>query len=120
MDTGPWQIVALLAFALGAALAWGAAHWWFGRKLRAAASSRERVDKARQFAAEQASQARRQIESLQQEMAALRMGQSRRVAAVKPFAPASSPPAAPEPDEPRPQLPADGFADTQVLGSGKR
>lgn len=119
MDTGSWPLV-IAAFALGAALAWGGAQWWFGRKLRAATAGRERVDKARQFAAEQASQARRQIESLQQEMAALRMGQSRRVAAVKPFAPPSSPVplAGPEPTAPEP--PGDGFADTQVLGAGKR
>src|SRR5882672_5217322 len=61
MDTQQ-SLMAVAAFVGGAIVAWAAAHWWFARKLKGAARGLERVEKARQFAAQQAAQARKQIE----------------------------------------------------------
>lgn len=115
------SLVALAAFVIGAGLAWVAARWWFGRQLAAAAAQQDKVNKAREFAAQLAAQARKQIEQLQKELGELRLAgkpQAPRVEALKPVA-----------DEvmlrvigaeSRPELPADGFADTQVLMPRKR
>lgn len=48
-----------------------ACHWWYGRKLAASAKRLEKSEKARQFSAQQTLQARKQIEKLQQDLAAL-------------------------------------------------
>lgn len=112
------------AFAAWTVLLLGAAWWWTGRKLRAAAARLDKVDKARQFAAQQAAQARKQIEGLQQELAALRLatqahGNGRAVAAAPPaprddmLLPRAAPARGAEP-------PADGFADTQILRPQQR
>ncbi len=108
------------AFVIGAGAAWAAAPWWFGRQLRAAAARQDKVDKAREFAAQQASQARKQIEALQRELGELRH-------ASRPQGPRVDVQAAP-PEvllpvlgaEPKPGQPSDGFADTQVLAPRKR
>lgn len=108
------------ALLLGVGLAWGVATWWFGRRLRAGEARLDKVDKARQFAAQQASQARRQIEGLQKELAELRLN-ARNLGARVPAVAASS--AAPAADDflphanpaPDPEPPPDGFADTQLL-----
>jgi hypothetical protein len=113
------SVVAGAAFVIGAGAAWGAAQWWFGRQLRAAAAKQDKVDKAREFAAQQASQARKQIEALQKELGDLRH-------ASRPQGPRVEVQAPPEVmlpvlgAEPKPGLPADGFADTQVLAPRKR
>ncbi len=107
------------AFVVGALVAWVAAQWWFGRKLRSAAALNERTDKARQFTASQASLARKQIEVLQQDIALLRMAVVKRGSRPEPSSASSI-----QPDEAppagRPALPADGFADTLVLPAARR
>lgn len=95
-------------------LVWGAAFWWFGRKLKRALAGQARIEKARQFAAQQAAQARKQIESLQQEMGELRQAAKGRSPSppahrVVPAAPAGDAPS------PSPSPSNDAFADTQVL-----
>ncbi len=57
-----------LACTATAALAVGGCHWWFGRRLRELQHQLAKTDKARQFAAHQAAQARKQIEKLQIEL----------------------------------------------------
>lgn len=113
------------AFAAWTVLLLGAAWWWTGRKLRTAAARLDKVDKARQFAAQQASQARKQIEGLQQELASLRLAAHAHRGNGHPVAPAA--PVAR--DDWLPQLvlpqdgsepPADGFADTQILRPHQR
>ncbi len=107
--------VAVAAFLIGAGLAWGFASWWFGRRLKGAAAGIERVEKARQFAAQQAAQARKQIETLQHEMGELRQKLNNRGRGPTPaVAPAVEVRPAPPGSEP-PSPPPDGFADTQVL-----
>jgi len=116
MDTQQ-SLMLVAAFLIGAGIAWGAASWWFGRRLKGAAAGLERVEKARQFAAQQAAQARKQIETLQHEMGELRQKLStRRGAGVAP-PPVEVRPAPPsfEPEPEPPAPPPDGFADTQVL-----
>ena len=51
------------------AATWAACRWWYGRKLEAAAQRLEKMDKARQFSAQQTVQARKQIEKLQHDLA---------------------------------------------------
>ncbi|MCX2860293.1 hypothetical protein OOZ63_00380 [Paucibacter sp. PLA-PC-4] len=118
MQSNQWLMTGA-AFAAWSVLILGAAWWWTTRKLRSAAARLDKVDKARQFAAQQAAQARKQIEGLQQELAALRLAaQGHRPHGAHM---AMAPPAPQVPDDwlPRaargPEPPADGFADTQVL-----
>lgn len=114
-------LVAGVALVIGAGAAWGVAHWWFGRQLRAAAARQDKVDKAREFAAQQASQARKQIEALQKELGDLRHPsrphgprvdvQAPTPEVMLPVLGADSKPG---------NLPTDGFADTQVLAPRRR
>lgn len=123
MQAHQWLMIGA-AFAAWTVLILGAAWWWTTRKLRAAAARLDKVDKARQFAAQQASQARKQIEGLQQELAGLRLatqahGNGRAVAAAPPaprdemLLPRAAPARGAEP-------PSDGFADTQILRPHQR
>lgn len=105
------------AAVLGGALVWGFAHWWFGRRLRGAAARVDKLEHARQLLNQQVSQARRQVEQLQKELAETRLTEAARVGASRAKAARSvevPPPAPPEEAEP-PQLPKDGFAPTQVM-----
>ena len=70
-------LVGLLGLVLGAVAAYGGAHWWFGRKLAAAAARVGKHERARQFAEQQGDQVRRQVEQLQKELAELRSQVSR-------------------------------------------
>lgn len=111
MEARHWLMVAV-ALLIEGGLVWGAAWFWFGRKLQRVAGHQDRVDKARQFAAQQASQARKQVETLQNELGELR----RQLTAIKrnkPWAPAPLPPP-PVAPPPWPDAPDDGFADTQL------
>jgi len=107
MELQHW-LAALPAFLIGAAAACAGATWWFKRKLKGAMAGLERVEKARQFAAQQAAQARKQIESLQQELGELRQRLGLRGRSAPAFSESRPPP-------PEPPAAPDGFADTQVL-----
>lgn len=122
MDAQTWLMAAAGAV-IGAGAAWGGAVWWFGRQLKAGQAKQDKVDKAREFAAQQASQARRQIEALQKELGELRqqvqqLGQTPRRAAPQAPAPVEMPILGVDPVPPRPA--ADGFAETQVMPQQRR
>jgi uncharacterized protein YdgA (DUF945 family) len=122
MDTQQ-LLMAVAGLVVGAAAAWGGAVWWFGRQLKTAHAKQDKVDKAREFAAQQASQARRQIEALQKELGELRLqvqqlGQTPRRAAPQAPAPVEMPILGVDPTPPRPA--ADGFAETQVMPQRRR
>jgi len=58
--------------ATASALTWLACRWWYGRKLKAAAGRLHKSDQGRFASQQQTTQARRQIESLREELEALR------------------------------------------------
>lgn len=122
MDANQW-LIAAAGFLAGLAAAGGAAFWWFSRQMKAAAARVDKVEKARQFAGQQVTQARKQVEALQKELGELKhaakAGTLRQFrnsepppisepAAFDPFLPLA--PAAPPPSSS-----PDGFADTLVL-----
>ena len=118
MEMSTWLMLGG-AFLIGAAVTGGAARWWFTRKLREGVAVQERLEKARQFTAGQASQARKQIEVLQQDMALLRMAHAK---GGQRSAPTPTTGLVDEKsgdglldDAGPPKLPVDGFPDTQVL-----
>ncbi|HEY1090275.1 MAG TPA: hypothetical protein VGE47_04220 [Burkholderiaceae bacterium] len=120
-------IALLLGVGLVLALAGLAVSWlWFRRRLATAGARQAKLEKARQFAEQQGTQARRQTEQLQKELADLRMQLSR----YKPLR-------KPEPGEVKPEVedlllahaheaPAaptkvvDPFADTLLVAPNKR
>jgi len=115
MDAQQW-LMTVMAFLVGAGLAWVGAHWWFGRKLKELAGARERHDAARHLASQQAAQARKQIEMLQQEMAEMRLAAQRRNQRAEAQAHASAPAPLPIFGATGPgELPSDGFPQTQIL-----
>ncbi|MDM4766059.1 hypothetical protein [Pelomonas sp. SE-A7] len=120
MDANQW-LIAVLGFLAGGVLVGGGLFWWCGRQLKAAAARVDKVEKARQFAGQQVTQARKQVEALQKELGELKHASK---AALKPaHAPAAAPtePAAFDPFLPLaqgaapPPAGSDGFADTLVL-----
>lgn len=113
MDAQTWMTV-LAGVVLGAGLGWGAATFWFGRKLAASASTLAKSEEARKFAAQQAAQARKQIATLQQELGDLRQAtksQAQSSAKVD----LSKPSEVMLPMSGATTRPTDGFADTQLL-----
>jgi len=111
-----------LIFAAGAAtvclLTWAATAWWYRRQLRALALRLGKTDRARQYALEQVTQARKQVEKLQRELsesrrsipAAPQSGSQRRPT------PSTSPVSAETPAPSTPTArPANGFADTMPM-----
>jgi outer membrane murein-binding lipoprotein Lpp len=126
-------VLTLLGAALGGAvLAGGITFWWLGRRLRGAAARITHLEQSRQQIGQQVSQARRQVEQLQRELAELRQHGGARSAAASPTGPNSrsdevflplppsapsapsapgAPGAAPKGGEP----PKDPFAPTQIL-----
>ncbi|UDF35006.1 UNVERIFIED_ORG: SlyX family protein [Shinella sp. XGS7] len=122
-------VLTLLGAALGGAvLAGGITFWWLGRRLRGAAARITHLEQSRQQIGQQVSQARRQVEQLQRELAELRQhgGARSSSAAASPTGPnsrsdevflplppsaPSAPGAAPKGGEP----PKDPFAPTQIL-----
>ena len=104
------------------AATFAACHWWYGRKLAAGAERLEKSEKARQFSAQQTLQARKQVEKLQRDLAALQRARAEAeaaqarernlrgvLAAAEPFAPAPSMARSAEPATP---TLVNGFADT--------
>lgn len=63
------------------AATFAACHWWYGRRLTASAERLEKSEKARQFSAQQTLQARKQIEKLQRDLAALQRARAEAEAA---------------------------------------
>ncbi len=102
-------------------LTWTACHWWYGRKLLAAAQRLQKSDKGRQFSQEQTLQARRQVEQLKAELESHQRsaGESQAAARLRAARREEERRAAervPEPDASfMPIVAAHGFADTQIL-----
>jgi len=119
MDTQQWLMLGA-GFGIGVGASWSVASWWFVRRLQAARANAARIDGARQFAAQQASQARKQIEGLQQELGLLRMATQRHGLQVQVPRPPISPALPANDDEDEPDTRPDGFADTQVQSPAKR
>lgn len=122
MDANQW-LIAAAAFLIGAGVAGAAAFWWFSRQMKAAAARVDKVEKARQFAGQQVTQARKQVEALQKELGDLKHA-AKTVLRPAVRAAEAPPPAVPEaldpflplaPVAPPPPASADGFADTLVL-----
>lgn len=115
MDAQQW-VAAIAALLIGAGGAWAGAHWWFGRRLKELAVAKERLEAARHLASQQAAQARKQIEMLQQEMAEMRLAAQRRSQRAEAQAQASAPAPLPIFGATGPgELPSDGFPQTQIL-----
>lgn len=120
-------VLTLLGAALGGAvLAGGITFWWLGRRLRGAAARITHLEQSRQQIGQQVSQARRQVEQLQRELAELRQHGGARSAAASPTGPNSRsdevflplPPSAPGAPGTAPkggEPPKDPFAPTQIL-----
>ena len=116
MDSGiVWA--ALVGLLFGGVATVAASAWWWGRKLREAAQRVAKLEQARQFGEQQATQVRRQIEQMQREMADLRQQASR----AKPRREAPAPSASREQieelllREAPPRSAADPFPATQIL-----
>ena len=116
-------IATSVAVVVACLLTWAVCHWWYGRKLAAAAHCVHRSDKERAFSREQTLQARRQVEQLKGELASQHRSASESQAAA-----ASSQRAARLEEERQaarraeqhdagflPIVAAQGFADTQIL-----
>lgn len=104
-----WPIF-VAATALLCAVTAAASRWWHGKQLSALAARLAKSERAREYAAQHASQARKQIEKLQREISEAR----RAAAGTAPVQRAAM--AATHLSEMKtPPLPANGFADTQPL-----
>ncbi|HEY0858504.1 MAG TPA: hypothetical protein VGE16_15680 [Albitalea sp.] len=114
MDTG-WPIFVAAGAALCALVA-AASRWWHGKQLAALAARLAKSERAREYALQQAAQARQQIEKLQRDIAAARRAGA--AAAPTSRTPTSRREPAKVPtlsDSPALPMPASGFADTQPL-----
>ena len=58
----------VIGLAVASAVTWAACRWWYGRKLRAAAARLQKSDQGRLFSQQQTAQAKKQIETLKQEL----------------------------------------------------
>lgn len=113
MDTG-WPIFLAASAALCALVA-AASRWWHGKQLAALAARLAKSERAREYAVQQASQARKQIEKLQRELSESRRPAPNAAAAASGAQPRAAPNPPPISDSTAPALPAHGFADTQPL-----
>jgi hypothetical protein len=118
---GIWiAIVLMTGIGVGSGTSLAACRWWYGRKLLAAAHRLQKADKGRLFSQEQTLQAKRQIEVLKTELAALQLApastqgtRQRKRELEESLAVAERESA---PDSGLMPLPAaHGFADTQLL-----
>ncbi len=106
---------ALASAALGAL----AGRWWYGRRIAELLARLDKLERARQVAGQHSSQARRQIEQLQKDLAEQHRARAEARSARKRELSQSLDAAEQrtlrlDPAE-RPSLPAHGFADTQPL-----
>ncbi|MBS0448077.1 MAG: hypothetical protein JSR59_19260 [Proteobacteria bacterium] len=69
MGLPDWLIISAGSACL-AAVTWGTAHWWYGRRIAEWRNRYDKTGRAHQFASLQVTQARKQIERLQKELAA--------------------------------------------------
>jgi len=121
MDLAQWIAVAVSTGTVaGATASFAGCRWWYGRKLQAAAHRLHKSDKNRLFAQEQTQQARRQVEALKREVAALQVAsadaQSSRQRMRELEDAVALAERAPPADSGLMPLPAaHGFADTQVM-----
>ena len=69
MDLRHWIFVAS-GSSLACIVTWATCHWWYGRRIEGVTAKLVKVEKARLFTAQQAMQARKQIEALQKDLAA--------------------------------------------------
>jgi len=111
-----------IAVVIACLLTWAACHWWYGRKLAAAAHRLHRSDKERAFSRDQTQQARRQLQQVKAELEAHQRSASQsqvlaarqRVAQLEEQRQASA--RANETESGfMPIVAAHGFADTQIL-----
>ena len=122
MEFSDWLIVSTGSAAL-AAVTWGIAHWWYGRRIGELAHRLEKSEKAHQFASVQVTQARKQIERLQKDLAAqhqktVQFGE--RAEQLHAVLRAGDAAAASRSATGRPTLPVDGFADTEPMETARR
>ncbi len=103
-------------------LTWAACHWWYGRKILAAAHRQQKSEKERAFSREQTLQARRQVEQLKAELESHQRSSSESQAAARQRASrleeerqAAVERAAASESAFLPIVAAHGFADTQIL-----
>lgn len=111
-----------IAVVIACLLTWAACHWWYGRKLAAAAHRLHKSDKERAFSRDQTQQARRQLQQVKAELESHQRGASEsqamaarhRVAQLEEQRQAAV--RATEADSGfMPIVAAHGFADTQIL-----
>ena len=100
-------------------LTWAACHWWYGRKLAAAAHRLHKSDQGRLFSQQQTLQAKKQIEALKIDLAEQRKAQDtevgrRRTRELEQALFVAERVAEGSPGV-MPLAPTHGFADTQVL-----
>jgi hypothetical protein len=116
METSWWVLAATAA--LPAAAVWCVDRWRHGRQRAALMAHLDKTERARQFAVQQALQARKQVEKLQKELSEHRRAASQSTAQrEKTRQLQAAPDAAPEPavvpeDTAAPAPPTHGFADT--------
>ncbi len=110
--------VLLVTSAVSCAVTGAAGRWWYQRKLTAAAQRFEKIDKARQFSAQQTLQARKQIEKLQKDLATFQRASAdaekarAREKMLHEVLTAAVPPASTNIPEVRQTVSVNGFADT--------
>jgi F0F1-type ATP synthase membrane subunit b/b' len=110
-----WPIF-VAASALACAVIAAASRWWHGKQLAALAARLSKSERAREYAVQQASQARKQIDKLQRELSESRRPASSAASAAGSSAQRPAPASSPSiPESKAPPLPAHGFADTQPL-----
>ena len=120
-QAGVLAVAIPVALLVASAITWAACHWWYGRKLAAAAQRLAKSEKGRLFSQQQTAQARQQIGQLKAELESHQASEvenqaaaRRRTAQLEEALKA----AAREPAVDLGAMPlvsAHGFADTQIL-----
>jgi len=120
MDTNQW-FVAIGVIVASCAATWLGTRWWYGRKLVVSLARIRKLEKAREVSFQQTTQARKQLEQLQREMAELRRPPGQREVAKpntqapeEPHRATDNPLLRPDSVD-EPAAPHHGFAETQVI-----
>ncbi|MBV9891328.1 MAG: hypothetical protein JO090_10645 [Rhizobacter sp.] len=120
-QAGVLAVAIPVAILVASVVTWAACHWWYGRKLAAAAHRLQKSEKGRLFSQQQTAQARQQIGQLKAELESLQQSAAevhavrRRAAQLEEALSAIEQPAAPDALGMMPVVSAHGFADTQIL-----